>query len=81
MTTEQKNDLIDKLRLAAKDLAEELAKMHGTLLNVITSLRVTTLREDQRQILDVAMNELKASQTHFFSTYMDDVGVANPENN
>jgi predicted negative regulator of RcsB-dependent stress response len=81
MTTEEKYELIDKLRGATRDLATELAKMHGTLLNVITSLRTMEVTEAQRVLLDAAMAELKKSQQHFFATYVDDVRGANPENN
>jgi hypothetical protein len=81
MTADEKNEIIDKLRGATKDLAEELAKTHGTLMNVIMSLRATELSEGQRELLAAAMAELKASQKHFFATYMDDMGGAKPENN
>lgn len=81
MTTDQKNELVDKLRAAVRDLASELATMHGTLLNLITSLRTMQITEAERVMLDAAMAELKKSQAHFFATYMDDMGGANTENN
>jgi predicted negative regulator of RcsB-dependent stress response len=81
MTTEEKTEIIDKLRAATSDLAQELAMMHGTLLNLITNLRTMDVTEAQRVLLDAAMAELKKSQKHFFATYMDDIGGAKPENN
>jgi hypothetical protein len=52
---------------AFDELAIELATMHGTLLNLIVTLRHTELSRDQSLLLGAAEVELKASQKRFES--------------
>ena len=73
-----KEELLEK---AAGDLAAELAKMHGTLFNLIAALRKTELTRDQPTAISAAEFELMKSQKKFFTTYADTVGGAAPERN
>jgi hypothetical protein len=66
---------------AVDDLVTELATMHGTVFNLIVTLRNTELSKGQSFLLSAAEVELKASQKRFFARYGDMVGGAAPERN
>jgi hypothetical protein len=66
---------------AAEELAIELVTMHGTLFNLIVTLRNTELSKGQSFLLSAAEVELKASQKRFFARYGDMLGGAAPERN
>jgi hypothetical protein len=66
---------------AAGDLADELAKMHGVLFNLIAELRETRPVLAQRVLIEAANFELRRSQQRFFTKYGDMMGGAAPEDN
>ena len=76
--TDQKVELLE---VAVRDLADELGRSHGILMNLIVALRATELDNVQRLIVDSALHELQKNQKVFFAKYADEVGGAKPENN
>jgi hypothetical protein len=81
MNDEQKDKVIELLTESAGELSQELALMHGTLMNLVLALRRTGLTSAQRPIIDAAFKELQESQKRFFAKYADELGGANPERN
>jgi hypothetical protein len=74
-------DLIAGQTQALRDLARELAEIHGAMFSLIKRLYKTQLSPTQAALLASADAELAASQKRFFATYGDELGGAAPEKN
>ena len=74
MSTDPRDELIQKLKHATGELATQLAMAHGTVMSLITGLRMTELSDAQRAIVDSALAELKKEQKEFFGKYADQMG-------
>jgi hypothetical protein len=81
MDDQTKAEIRAMLDEVVEDLSKQLATMHAAMMNLITALRATQLSNAQRLAVDAGLAQLQDSQKHFFATYGDQIGGANPQNN